>query len=463
VCSSPRGAGALWLEDALETLRAHSLLEARDDGESLRFRFLETVRTYAHERYHRDEKPSLRRGAHERHARAMVALARDATQSGAGTGFGAPGPQLEREGANLRATLEWALEHRPALALEGVASLWWFWFLSSDLSQGWEWLARAIEAPAQVGKEGADVGEEGADGAPLSVVRAWAQCGAGFLAWRQGDLVGARTWSQESLEGSRALGDQRGVAYSLIPLQMTALVRSDFALARSLGEESLALGRDLGDQVVQGFALHLLGCGHEMTGDLERAWSLQEQSCTLFQTLGVREGVAFTRLNWGSAARRRGKLARAIELCEQGRALFEELSNREGQGYCLVYGARAHLENGDVRRAGDELRAGLQLLWDVRALWGVALVLEHLAMIEDRAQTEAGWTRAARLWGAAQLAREQIGAPIPPVDRDECAAFEARLRAQLDVPVWEAGWESGRTLTLEQNVKWALGQAPPAR
>jgi len=456
VCPSPRGAGALWLEDSLELLRSHSLLQARDEGESLRFGFLETVRTYAQERHKRDEKPSVRRATHERHARAFVALACDATQSGASAGFDAPGPQLEREGANLRAALEWALEDQPALALEGAASSWWFWFLSSDLSQGRQWLARALEASAEVG-------EERAGEAPLPTVKTWAQCGAGFLAWRQGDLVAARTWSQASLEGSRALGDKRGVAYSLIPLQMTALVRSDYALARASGEESLALGRELGDQVVQGFALHLLGSGHEMTGDLERAWSLQEQSCTLFQTLGSRDGVAFTSFNWGSAARRRGKLARAIELCEQGRALFEELSNREGQGYCLVYGARAHLENGDAGRAGVELRAGLKSLWDVRALWGVALALETLAMIEARAETEAGWTRAARLWGAAQKTREQIGAPIPPVDKDEFAAFEARLHAQLDAPVWEAGWESGRTLTLEQNVKWALGQAPPAR
>jgi len=455
VCLSPRGAGAMWLEDSLELLRAHSLLQARDDGESLRFGFLETVRSYAHERYKRDEKPSLRRATQERHARAFVALARDATQSGVGTGFGAPEPQLEREGANLRAALEWALENQPALALEGAASLWWFWFLSSDLSQGREWLARALETSAEVG-------EEGADAMPLSAVKAWAQCGAGFLAWRQGDLGGARRWSQASLEGSRALGDRRGVAYSLIPLQLTALVRCDYALARSLGEESLALGRELGDQVVQGFALHLLGSGHEMTGGLERAWSLQEQSCTLFQTLGSREGVAFARLNWASAARRRGKLARAIELCEQGRALFEELSNREGQGYCLAYGARAHLDSGDAGRAQRELRAGLKLLWDVRALWGVALALEGLAMIEARAETEAGWTRAARLWGAAQKTREQIGTPVPPVDKKEFAAFEAHLRAQLDAPVWEAGRESGRTLTLEQNVKWALAQMPPA-
>jgi hypothetical protein len=65
--------------------------------------------------------------------------------------------------------------------------------------------------------------------------------------------------------------------------------------------------------------------------------------------------------------------------------------------------------------------------------------------------------RAARLWGAAERVREQIGSSLPP---GECLRYEqqvATARAALaDAAAFDAAWREGRAMPLEQAVAYAL-------
>jgi DNA-binding CsgD family transcriptional regulator len=77
----------------------------------------------------------------------------------------------------------------------------------------------------------------------------------------------------------------------------------------------------------------------------------------------------------------------------------------------------------------------------------IALILEGMASV---LATQGEPVRAARLWGAAEVLRETIGAPIWPVDRATYQRSLATACALLGKKVFAAAWAEGRTITLEQ-------------
>ncbi len=294
--------------------------------------------------------------------------------------------------------------------------------------------------------------------------RAEALCGAGFLAWRQGDFARAEALSARSLSLCRQAGERHGIAYSIIVLQMTRLLHLDFETARSLAAECLQLCREDGDQSGQAFALHLLGNVAEFAGDCTQAASLQAQSLELFRVVGSREGMAYALLNLSGAARRCGDTERALSSCEASLALFRELSSREGTAYCGLYAALATQHDLSLQsewpRAEQECRHSLRSLHALGALWGVARCLESLARFALRPteirprQPE----RAVRLWSAAQALREQISAPVPPADQAAFGTFVDDLKAALQALDFEAAWQTGCALPLDQTLHDALSE-----
>ena len=69
--------------------------------------------------------------------------------------------------------------------------------------------------------------------------------------------------------------------------------------------------------------------------------------------------------------------------------------------------------------------------------------------------------RAARLWGAAQALREQIGASLPPSAREEYDRDMAAACAVLGDEAFSAAWTEGRRMTKEQAVSYALEETTP--
>lgn len=86
---------------------------------------------------------------------------------------------------------------------------------------------------------------------------------------------------------------------------------------------------------------------------------------------------------------------------------------------------------------------------------GIAWCLEGLAAVASAVgQAE----RAARYLGAAEMLRENIGAPLPPADRDGYDGAVAIVRAALGSAAFTAAWEAGRALPLEHAIGEALTQ-----
>ena len=85
--------------------------------------------------------------------------------------------------------------------------------------------------------------------------------------------------------------------------------------------------------------------------------------------------------------------------------------------------------------------------------WEIAACMEGLAEVaagQDRPR------RAARLWGAAEVIRERLGAPLPPAGRSRYEAAVARARVTLGDGAFDAAWAEGRAQPLDQAVASAL-------
>jgi hypothetical protein len=105
---------------------------------------------------------------------------------------------------------------------------------------------------------------------------------------------------------------------------------------------------------------------------------------------------------------------------------------------------------GNQQEAVTHFRASLLLYKEMVDKQGAAATLEGMAasVIQDEL--------AIRLYGAAHALRQVIGAPLPPVERDEYEQRISALRVQLGEQLFESLWMEGGALSYEQAISHAL-------
>src|SRR6185503_2774563 len=128
--------------ELLASLLDKSLLVRHGNGdEEPRYSMLETIRAYAAGQLADAERAELRR----RHAAYFLDLAERGVPELTPASAAVPLAELAAAEDDLRAALQWALEQddpEPALRLAG--SLWWFWYLHGEYSEGRRWVDAAL-------------------------------------------------------------------------------------------------------------------------------------------------------------------------------------------------------------------------------------------------------------------------------------------------------------------------------
>jgi predicted ATPase/DNA-binding CsgD family transcriptional regulator len=385
-----------WSYDLLTALLNHGLLRREEgaDGEP-RFRMLETVREYAAEQLAASVDAEPARG---RHADYFVALAEQAQTALHGPEQGAWLRRLDVEHNNVRAAIDWSLQAgQPEIALRLGAALWRSCEMRGRLDEGRRWLERALAAGAEVPAD----------------LRAKAFNGAGCLAQVQGDYARATALLEQSLALRQELGDQSGAASVLNNLALVAVAQGDLARGRALHEQCLAILRTLGDRRRIGQSLNNLALVAHQQGDDAGATALLDESLAIARDQGDAWEVAARLGNLAAIARREGDRARATEHLTESTTLFRALGERGRLAECLV---------------------------------------EFAALAAAQGQPE----RAARLGGAAETLRAELGAPAEPPEQATQAATIAATRAALGEAAFAVLWAEGRAAPLEDSLDLAL-------
>jgi non-specific serine/threonine protein kinase len=285
-------------------------------------------------------------------------------------------------------------------SLRIAGALWRFWFTRSHLTEGNRVLCELLEVDSSV-----DVQPE---------IRGRALYAAGNLAQACGDLERAVTLHRESLVLRQTLGDRRGIAFSLNAVANVAVERGDYAEAQALYEESLALRRSMGDQRGIAVALNNLSVIARDQGDWSKAAVLSEGSAALFKSLGDKQGVALSLVTLGMAKYHQGWFSEAAELHRESLALFGELENKRDIAECF----------------------------------------EVLALM---ACTHRQPALAARFFGAASRALEELGSSMSPARSARYRGYVAEVRVTLGEEAFAAAWAEGCAMPFEDAVAAALG------
>jgi predicted ATPase/class 3 adenylate cyclase len=448
-------AGGLPVEvlDGLTSLVDKSLVRLEEDprrGEP-RFLMLETLQEYAGARLAQSGAEGAVRAAHAAH---VLALVEEAEPHLTGADQERWMDRLDGEHDNLRAALRWAQESslRQEMGLRIAGGVWRLWYVRGHLSEGRRWLeallgGRAAQEPSVA----------------AAAVRAKALNAAGSLAWVQSDYVRATVLHEESLALYRDLGDRSGIATALNNLGNVAWAHGDYAGATVLYEESLTLRRDLGDTWGSGAALNNLGSVAQAQGDYARATVLHEESLALRRDLSDTWGIVTALNNLGHVARAQGAYARARELYAESLPLGRQLGHMGGIANALSGLGRVAMAQDDYARARELYAESLPLFRAQGDKQGLVSGLEEVARVATDPDAAPGaLERAARVLGMAAALRATIGLLRPPNERAAYDATAAALRAALGDARYEASWEEGQALTLEQAVALAMGDlAPP--
>lgn len=420
------------IPDLLESLLEKSLIQ-RDENDG-RFQMMETVRDYGRALLaDRGEAEDAR----TRHRDGFLALSEDAEPNLQGPEQLSWLDRLESEHDNLRAAMEWSGASDDGLRFCGA--LWRFWLVRGYLEEGRERCAAALVGNSLQ---------------KHSIPRAKALNGAGNLAWNVGDHQSARTLLEEALAINRKLGNRAGEAVNLNSLGITAECRGDYHAARAHYEESLALHQELGDRRWEGIILSNLGNAAMNMSDLSGAQERYDQSLVLHREIGHSAGEAMCLNNLGNVAQHQGDLIAALRYYHDALDLNLELGSRSETAVNLNNLAMVEQLQGDFSAARFHFKQAIALNRELMRRAEIADCLEGLASLSAAGGQS---TSAARLWGAAEALREEIGAPILPADRER---YDREVAAARCAPPGEgafvAAWEDGRSMAMEQAIDHAL-------
>jgi predicted ATPase/class 3 adenylate cyclase len=434
VCNHDNDLGMDVLE-GVDSLVGKNLLRQEEAHGEPRFVMLETIHEYAREKLEeRAEADAIKRA----HAEFFLALAEEAEPKLKGSEQMAWLERLEIEHDNLRAALRWAEEHgeiEVGLRLSGA--LWWFWMVRGHYSEGRNWLSGALARA----------------GAAKTAARAKALCGAGGLAWQQGDMTSARVVLDESLAIGRELDDKHVMVETLHNLGAVANYEGDYASSASYLEESLTLSRELGDKWHLAASLVNLGLVASKQGDLTSARSLFEESLDVVRELGDKYVLSASLCNLGEMARLQGDYSTARSLLEESLEVGRELGDKLGIVYATANLGLVAYDQGDYSSARSLYEESLAATQELGDKYQIASLIEAFAaLLVVKGEPE----RAARLYGGAEALREEAGIPLAPSERPRYEREVAAARAKLDEERFKAAWAEGRKMTLEEAIAYAL-------
>jgi tetratricopeptide (TPR) repeat protein len=218
---------------------------------------------------------------------------------------------------NLRAALEWTLEHAPASGLRLAGSLWRFWGQRGHLIEGRRWLGRAHERAREANiKSG--------------TMQARALVGAGLLASFQGDHPAAAALLSSGLELYREAGDTLGIALALRALG-GCLLRSGGSAAQvhAVLEESLQLACEAKDTRRIGGALVALGYLAARERDYGQAQERITDGLALFRQVGDTRSMGASLWALGWFAIEDGELVKAGRHLDEALAIARNNDNKQ--------------------------------------------------------------------------------------------------------------------------------------
>ena len=443
VCAGEPVAAAEVL-DLLTSMVDKNLVVADERAGETRFGLLETVRHYARDRLRESAEGAQVSALHLTH---VIAMTEQAEQELKGPKQLAWLQRLDSEHDNVRAALTRAcgVEGDLVGGLRLAGAVFPYWMIRGLLSEGRSWLGKVLAASTDV-----------ANGSQAE--RAKALYAAGIIAIMQGDHQSSAAYLEECLTLWRRLGNRRGMALAQTGLGLGLVHFGKFAAAQEAFAACLAIYREVGDK--GGMAYSLLNQGETASdqGNYALARASLEESVSIQRAEGDLRALGRALACLGRIARRQGDVASAAAVLGEALTILRTVGDRPGVANASEELARLALMRNRLVDAQALHRDALAIHRAVGAPEQVASTLEGLGNVVAAASPLA----AARLWGQAERIRQELGAPVSSSDKPENDRSVAVARERLgDAAAFDAAWQEGRAMTLDQAVQYAMSAPAP--
>jgi predicted ATPase/DNA-binding XRE family transcriptional regulator len=307
---------------------------------------------------------------------------------------------LDREHANFRQALHWALENDPERALRLASALGRFWEHRGHVNEGQRWLEYALAATT--------------NSPPIYRSKA--------------------NWAL-------------GTSY---------LVTGNYDQAEALLGEGLMLAKSVNDDYLTGINLNGLGSTAFLKGDVAHASVMHEEGLAAMRRSGDTDGIAALLGNLGFDKVFLGDPEQATSLLSQSLELYRQLKSDPGATSALSNLGRIHLWQGRPDLARDLLKEGLLLGQRSGNTWYIALCLEGLAGV---AVAEQRWQLAARLYGSVEAVTSSGSFVLPQIDLDARSRALTTVHDHIDKPTFDAAWLTGASSNVLVAIEEALQHA----
>ena len=471
VCSG-EGIESRQIVSLLSQLVTKSLVVAnQESGRERRYRLLETIRQYAHERLVEAGEEESIRARHLEYFLQLSENAEPALQSPEQLEWYA---LLTEERDNLRAALAWAEKMDVEAGLWISGRLWRFWE-DVDLREGERWLKKFLDRPESHRQPHA---------------RAKALYAYGIILYLTVQYSPLSAIAEECLATYQMLGDRYGEFDGLIVLSRYRFATND-PTCMELAQQALALARGLGDVWRQAFALGHLGWTNEL--DDQQRISYYREAISLFRKAGdMRQlenhlGILGNfEILGGDFASAQAHLNEALELSqnlnrrgdvgsifnglsriesikgnfEKARALLEEcitnaieLGHRNNYLWDSTQLGHLIVQQGQPTEAREIFLETTQEFFKDANIIGVCYSLEGMAGLYAATSQP---TRAARLIGWADATREQIKDTRPLLEQAAIDKIVAACIAELGEAAFKDAFQAGKRMTLDEAVAYSL-------
>jgi predicted ATPase len=350
--------------DTLASLLDKSLLRRRTDPDrEERFWMLETIREFARERLDASgEENPLRRVQADR----LIELAdraglRAIADVSRAWDFDLVAPEID----NVRAVLEWALEHDPERGLRLATWLESFWVVRDPPEGAW-WLERLLAQSPE----------------SEPTLRAGALRALGGARDIFGEPDRAAPCYRQSLELFVAAGDEIEAEHLRFRIAANTFMRGEAAAAWPLFEQALQTSRQLGNRIGECQALGFLTRRAHADGDLTLAVELSLESAAIAHEVGWSWWEAGQLGDTATFERERRNLDAAEAHALRSLGLSLDLGDRLHTVFTGAELAIIAAERGDAERAGrlwgaveSETSAGRVGQWEQERAKIEALVL----------------------------------------------------------------------------------------
>jgi non-specific serine/threonine protein kinase len=407
-----------------------------------RYRLLEPVRQYAHERLVRaDELGEVRR----RHAMFFLDFGERRERA---TNVGGPDrptatAALLQEYPNIRLALEWCVESKEGqLGLRLARTVQYLWQARGFLSEGSGWLDRLLALP---------------DANEPTAARAVGLLAGAYLAALLGRMRAASTLFEAGMPLARTMTDPWIQWLGPQNYGIYAQARGDLDTTTRFMWEALAIARTSDDRVDEAITLGTLGTAVLLQGDYAQARQLSEESRSLARAVHEEAAESWALLQLGRLAVLGGDQATAKLDLEQSLDIVRQQGDPRRIAMALEGLGHVALAEADYENAYARLAESTRLFDDCGTQKDIADCLESFAGL---AAAESLVEASFQLAGAAAAIRETIGAVQTPFRRDLLGRWLSVVRGRVAEDVYARNWTTGRELTVQQSIALALSIYP---